>query len=55
MDDKYNIMDGCMLEICLNIWGTSIKEIKIGNTGNILPFSKLASLVKEIRENIANP
>ena len=30
------------------------KEIKIGNTGNILPFSKLASLVKEIRENIAN-
>lgn len=55
MDDKYNIMDGCMLEICLNIWGTSIKEIKIGNTGNIFPFSKLASLVKEIRENIAKP
>lgn len=26
MDDNYNIIDGCMLEIFLNIGGTSIKK-----------------------------
>lgn len=39
MDDNYNIIDGCMLEIFLNIGGTSIKKIEIGNTGKVLPFS----------------
>ena len=29
MDDNSNIIDGCMLEICLNIWGTSIREIQV--------------------------
>jgi hypothetical protein len=49
MDDNYNIIDGCMLEIFLNIEGTSIKKIEIGNTGKVLPFSELASLVKTVR------
>ena len=55
MDDNSNIIDGCMLEICLNIWGTSIREIEIGNTGNRIEFSKLASKVKEVKERRENP
>lgn len=50
MDEEYNIIDGCMLEVCLNIWGTSIREIEIGNTGNVIEFSKLSSMVKTLRE-----
>ena len=56
MDEKQNILDGCMLEICLNIWGTSIKEIEIGKTGNIIKFSELASYQvnnSPTRKNIA--
>ena len=54
MDDNYNIIDGCMLEIFLNIGGTSIKKIEIGNTGKVLPFSELASLVKTVRADTTN-
>ena len=54
MDDNYNIIDGCMLEIFLNIEGTSIKKIEIGNTGKVLPFSELASLVKTVRADTTN-
>ena len=54
MDDNYNIIDGCMLEIFLNIGGTSIKKIEIGNTGKVLPFSELASLVKTMGADTAN-
>lgn len=39
MDDNYNIIDGCMLEIFLNIGGDIHKKIEIGNTGKVLPFS----------------
>ena len=54
MDDNYNIIDGCMLEIFLNIGGTSIKKIEIGSTGKVLPFSELASLVKTVRADTTN-
>lgn len=39
-----------MLEICLNILGTSIREIEIGNTGHRIPFSELGALVKKVRK-----
>lgn len=49
MDENNNILDGCMLEICLNIWGTSIKDIQIGKTGRKLSFKEIASKLKEMR------
>jgi hypothetical protein len=49
MDEKNNIQDGCMLEIVLNIIGTSIREIEIGKTGYIIKFSELATKIREIR------
>lgn len=50
IDQNHNILEGCMLEICLNILGTSIREIEIGNTGHRIPFSELGALVKKVRK-----
>ena len=52
MDGDNNILDGCMLEICLNIWGTSIREIEIGNAGNVIAFPQLDSMVKAVSGNM---
>lgn len=49
VNEETNIIDGCMLEILLNIGGTSIKEIEIGKTGNRIEFSELASKIKEVK------
>ena len=55
LDDEKNIIDGCMLEICLNIWGTSIKEIEVGKTGSRIAFSELASKIKNVKTDSKNP
>ena len=54
LDDEENILDGCMLEIFLNMWGTSIREIVIGKTGKRIKFSNLETEIKKVQTGFKN-
>ena len=48
LDENDNIIDGCFMEIMLNILGTSIKEIHIGDMRQRYNLKEIANVIKTI-------
>lgn len=46
LDESGNIVNGCMMEIMLNIMGTSIKEIEVGNMKRKCSLKEIENAIK---------